>query len=56
MGGKIKGEIEMAGRQGRRRRKLMYDLKERRGCCHLKEGAPDFTMLRARFGSGFGPA
>jgi hypothetical protein len=34
--GKIKGGIEVAGRQGRRRRKLLDDLKERRGYLHLK--------------------
>jgi hypothetical protein len=28
--GEIKGEIEVTGRRGRRRRKLLYDLKERR--------------------------
>jgi hypothetical protein len=35
--GKIKGEIEVAGRRGRRRRKLLDDVKERRGYSHLKE-------------------
>jgi hypothetical protein len=29
--GKIKGGIEVTGRRGRRRRKLLDDLKERRG-------------------------
>jgi hypothetical protein len=29
--GKVKGEIEVTGRRGRRRRKLLDDLKERRG-------------------------
>jgi len=53
--GKIKGSIEVAGRRGRRRRKLLDDLKERRGYCHLKEEALDRTMWRARFGRGFGP-
>jgi hypothetical protein len=52
---KIKGEIEVAGRRGRRRRKLLDDLKERRGYCHLKEEALDRTTWRARFGRGFGP-
>ena len=41
--------------QGRRRRKLLDDLKERRGYSHLKEEALDRTMWRARFGKGFGP-
>jgi len=53
--GKIQGGIEVTGRQGRRRRKLLDDLKERRGCSHLKEEALDRTMWRARFGGGFGP-
>jgi hypothetical protein len=44
------------GRQGRRRRKLLDDLKERRGYSHLKEEALDRTMWRARFGRGFGTA
>ena len=37
--GKIQGGIEVTGRQGRRRRKLLDDLKERRGYSHLKEGS-----------------
>jgi len=45
----------VTGRQGRRRRKLLDDLKERRGYSHLKEEALDRTMWRARFGRGFGP-
>jgi hypothetical protein len=53
--GKIKGGIEMTGRRGRRRRKLLDDIKERRGYSHLKEEALDLTMWRARFGRGFGP-
>jgi hypothetical protein len=53
--GKIKGGIEVTGRRGRRRRKLLDDLKERRGYSHLKEKALDRTMWRARFGRGFGP-
>jgi len=53
--GKIKRGIEVTGRRGRRRRKLLDDLKERRGYSHLKEEALDRTMWRARFGRGFGP-
>jgi hypothetical protein len=53
--GKIKGEIEVTGRRGRRRRKLLDDLKERRRYSHLKEEAIDRTMWRARFARGFGP-
>jgi hypothetical protein len=52
---KIQGGIEVTGRQGRRRRKLLDDLKERRGYSHLKEEALDRTMWRARFGRDFGP-
>ena len=44
----------MTGRRGRRRRKLLDDLKERTGYSHLKEEALDRTMWRARFGRGFG--
>jgi hypothetical protein len=53
--GKIKEEIEMTGRRGRRRRELLDDLKERKGYSDLKEQAIDRTMCRARFGRGFGP-
>jgi len=53
--GKIQGGIEVTGRQGRRRRKLLDDLTEKRGYCHLKEEALDRTMWRAGFGRGFGP-
>jgi len=52
---KIQGGIEVTGRQGRRRRKLLDNLKDRRGYSHLKEEALDRTMWRARFGRGFGP-
>jgi hypothetical protein len=46
----------VTGRQGRRRRKLLDDLKESRGYSHLKEEALDRTMWRDRFERGFGPA
>ena len=49
--GKIKGHIEVT----RRRKKLLDDLKDRRGYCQLKEEALDRTMWRNRFGRGFGP-
>jgi hypothetical protein len=54
--GEIKGGIEVTRRRGIRRRKLLDDLKERRGYSHLKEEALDRTMCTARFGRGFGPA
>jgi hypothetical protein len=53
--GKIKGGIDVTGRRGRRRRKLLDDLKERRVYSHLKGEALDRTMWTARFGGGFGP-
>jgi hypothetical protein len=52
--GKIQGRIEVTGRQGRIHRKVLDDLKERRGYSHLKEEALDHTMWRAHFGRGFG--
>ena len=52
--GKIKGQIEVTRRQGRRRKKLLDDLKDRRGYCQLKEETLDRTMWRNRFGRGFG--
>ena len=53
--GKIKGEVDVTRRRGRRRKKLLDDLKDRRGYSHLKEEALDRTMWRNRFGRGFGP-
>ena len=49
--GKMKGRIEVTRRQGRRRKKLLDNLKDRRGYCELKEEA----MWRNRFARGFGP-
>jgi hypothetical protein len=45
----------VTGRRGRRRRKLLDELKERRGYSNLKEEALDRTMWRARCGRGFEP-
>ena len=53
--GKIKGQMDVTRRRGRRRKKLLDDLKDRRGYFHLKEEALDHTMWRNRFGRGFGP-
>ena len=55
MEGKIKGEMEMTRRRGRRHKKLLDDFKDRRGYSHLKEEALDRTMRRNRFGGGFEP-
>jgi len=48
--GKIKGEMEVAIRRGRRRKKLLDDLKDRRGYSHLKEETLHCTIWRHRFG------
>jgi len=53
--GKIEGEMELTSRRGRRRKKILNGLKERRGYSHLKEEALDRNMWRNRFGGGFGP-
>ena len=48
--GKIKG---VTRRRVRRSRKLLDDLKDRRGYSHLKEESLDRTMWKARFGRSF---
>ena len=45
--GNIKRGIEVTGKRGRRRRKLLDDLKERRGYSLLKEEALDRINLLA---------
>ena len=52
---KTKEEMEVTRRRGRRRKKLLDDLKGRREYSNLKEEALDRTMWRNRFGGGFGP-
>ena len=47
--------MEVIRKRGRRCRKLLDDLKDRRGYSHLKEEALDRTMWRNRFRGGFGP-
>ena len=47
--GKIKGGIKVTRRRGIIRRKLLDDLKERRGCSHLKEEVLDRAIKRACF-------
>ena len=42
-------------RQGRRRKKLLDDLKDRRGYFELKEEPLDRNMWRNRFARCFGP-
>ena len=46
--------MDVTRKRGRRRKKLLDDLKDRRGYSHLKE-ALNRTMWRNRFGGGFGP-
>ena len=48
--GKTKGDMEVTRRRGRRRKKLLDDLKDKREYCHLKEEALDRIMWRNRFG------
>ena len=52
--GKIKGGIEVTRRRGRRRKKLLDELYDRRGYCQLKEDALVRNVWRNRFGRGFG--
>ena len=52
---KIKGEMEMTRRRGKRCKKLLDDLREGRGYSHLKEEALNRTMWRNCFGGGIGP-
>ena len=52
--GKIKGVMKVTRRRGRRRKKLLDDLKDRRGYSHLKEEALDRTVWRKLSGGGFG--
>jgi len=47
--------MEVTRRRGRRRKKLLGDLKDRRGYSDLNEEALDRTMWRNRFGRGVGP-
>jgi hypothetical protein len=43
----------VTGRRRRRSRKLIDELKEKRGYSHLKEKALDRAIWRAGFGRGF---
>ena len=45
----------MTGTRGRRRKKLLGDLKGKRGYWKLKEEAIDRTLWRTSFGGGYGP-
>jgi len=52
---KEKGEMEVTRRRGRRHKKLLDDLKDRRGYPHLKEEALDRPVWGNRFGGGLEP-
>jgi len=45
----------VAGRQGRNRKQLVDDLKEKRVCWKLKEEVLDRNVWRTRFDRGCGP-
>jgi len=53
--GKLEGRIEVTGRRGRRRKQILDDLEETRGCWKLNEETPERTLWRSRFGRGCGP-
>ena len=52
---KIVGRKEVTGRQGRRRKQLVDDIKEVSGYGKLKEEALDGIQWRIRFGRSYGP-
>jgi hypothetical protein len=45
----------MTGRQRRKRKQLLDDVWETRGCLTFKEVALDGTVWRSRFGRSYGP-
>jgi hypothetical protein len=53
--GKLEGRIEMTGRRGRRRKHLLDEFKEKKRYWKWTEEALDRTLLRTRFGRGYGP-
>jgi hypothetical protein len=48
-------KLIISGRRGKRRKKLLDDLKDRTGYCQMKEEALDRIVWRNRFGRSFGP-
>jgi hypothetical protein len=48
-------KVKVTGRRGRRRKKLLYYLKEKKGYWKLKEEALDSTLWKTRLGRGYGP-
>jgi len=53
--GKIRGRIELTGRQGRRRMQLLDNFKEKRIYCKFKDEALVHPVQRIRFGPVYGP-
>jgi hypothetical protein len=53
--GMKEGRIEVTGRQGRRRKQLLDDLKKTRGYWKLKEEALDRTLWRTRSATEYEP-
>jgi hypothetical protein len=51
----MEGRIEVMGRQGRRHKKLLDDLMEKREYFQLKDEALDHSLQRTRFRRGHGP-
>ena len=51
---KDKRRVRSDRKMRRKRKKLLDDLKERRGYSHLKQEALGHTKWRAHFGRGFG--
>jgi hypothetical protein len=47
--------MEVTRRLGRRRKKLLDDLKDKSGYSHLKQEPIDLTMWRNSFGRSFAP-
>jgi len=52
---KKEGRTEVTWRWGRRRKRLLDDLKEKKGYLILKKKGLDFFLWRTRFGRGCGP-
>ena len=50
MEGNVEGRVEVSGRRGRRRRKLLDDRKKTRGYWKLEQGALYRTLWRRRCG------
>ena len=46
-------DTKVTGRRGRKRKQLLDDPKEKRGCWKLKEGSATRTLWRTRFVRGY---